>query len=95
MNQTPIAHSGRNNFNPSRSGRPPGALRQLEEIADKLGVTGGHLRAAFATAFKVDSTVEHPPRPWSAYRREGTRVVYYVEREVIAWYKRTHTKATA
>lgn len=95
MNQTPIAHNGRNahTFPSQDRRRPPGALRQLAEIAPRLNITPNQLRAAVATAIKTGAS--EPPRPWSTYRRNATRVTYYVERDVIAWYKASHQKTEA
>lgn len=65
--------------------RPPGPLRTVEEIARSLAVPRRTLVGAISAACQ-HATMEKPPLPWSRY----TGKTYYVERDLIDWYRRTH-----
>jgi hypothetical protein len=65
---------------------PPSAIRTIAEIATALGLTPGQLSGALSTACKK-KIADQPPLPWARYKA-GT---YYVERALLAWYRRTHS----
>jgi hypothetical protein len=67
--------------------RPP--LHTTEEIAQHLGITARQLNGAL----HVDDAPKPVRRLMGNSARASKRRTYYVLKDVVAWYRRTHPKA--